>query len=181
VAEIVIPGRRSVVTCPGLLSGRPGGTSPKSGAQTERLGSDVRMIGNMQERRNSLALRHVRYCGVFAKFFRRVAELLAMPESRLRLAMDPDTRILRLDNRRHVIGIAINRHAANEVGEREPFRLQVALRAQQRRQLPPAERPVCYGLIRRKNCGAPALGQFVELRLSVSGWSSHGPVMLLLV
>lgn len=58
-----------------------------------------------------------------------------MAESRLRLAMQPDTRLLRVDNRRQVVGIAINRHATNEVGEREPFRLQVALRAQQRRQL----------------------------------------------
>ena len=98
-------------------------------AKTKRLRAGVRMIVNMQnqERRNTLALRHVRHRRVFAMPFRHVAKLFAMPKLQRRLTMHPAACLLRLDNRRHVIRVAIDGHAANEIGKFDAFGLQVAL------------------------------------------------------
>ena len=58
--------------------------------------------------------------------------------------MHPTASFPVLDHRRHVVGIAIDRHAANEVRELDPFRLQIAIiRADQRGELL-AEWPPTY-------------------------------------
>ena len=56
-----------------------------------------------------------------------VAELLAVSELRLRQAVHAPARLRHFDDGRHVVGVAIDRDAALDGGQRHAFRLQVAV------------------------------------------------------
>ena len=87
------------------------------------------MIGDIedQERRDALAFRHMCH-GREIKMLRRiVAEFLTVTKLRLRLMMDSATCFCSLDDRWHVVGVAIDRHAAFDTGQRQPLRLEISI------------------------------------------------------
>ena len=93
------------------------------------------MAGDMedQEWRYAFVFGHMCDGGEVAMFRRIVAELLTMAELRARQVMRLPAGLGRLDDRRHVIGVAIDRHASPGDGQGQALRLQVAVVGADRR------------------------------------------------
>ena len=80
------------------------------------------MIGDKedQERRDALVLRHMGDGGKVAVLFRIVAELFSMTKFWLRLAMHAAAGLGGLDDRGHIVGVAIDGDTTLEDVERNP-------------------------------------------------------------
>ena len=96
------------------------------------------MLRHMQDqkRRDVLARGDVGDGGKVFVLLGVIAKLLAVPPLGLRLSVHAASRLCRLDDGRHIIGVTIHGDASFEAGEGHALRLEVAIiRAEQRREL----------------------------------------------
>ena len=89
------------------------------------LRAGIGMVSDIehQERRNAFAFRDMRHCRVIDMLRRIVAEFFPVTKLRLRLMMDSATCFCSLDDRWHVIGVAIDRYAAFDAARDTPSAL----------------------------------------------------------